>query len=58
MLRGGKVGERSVIIGYARISPCSVVLTTKSDNRNDNFEQQYEGDLILKKLSLTGSRVV
>ena len=39
---------------YERLYPCSVVLTNKTENRNDNYEQGCERKLILKKLSLSG----
>ena len=38
-LWGGQVGERSALVGSARLSPSSVVLPDKSDNRNGYCEQ-------------------
>ena len=50
----GKVWERSVLMGYALLSPCYIVQPAKIDNRNGNCEQGCEGKSILKKSSLSG----
>ena len=39
---------------YEQLSPCSIVLTAKSENRNGNYEQELEVKLIPKKLGLSG----
>ena len=41
--RGGTVGERSSLMISAHLSPFSVVLPAKSENRNGNCEQGLEG---------------
>ena len=51
---GGAVGERSALVGSVRLSPCSVILSMKSENRRRNCGRGSEGNLIPKKSSLTG----
>ena len=53
-IRGGNVGERSTLVGSACLSPCSIVLSAKSENRNGNCDRGCKGKSIPKKSSLNG----
>ena len=50
---GGPVGKRIALTRSARLTPSSVVLTAKNENRNVNCERGCKGNSILKKSSLS-----
>ena len=53
-LKSGQVGEQSVLMGFACLSPFSVVLPDRTKVRNGNSERGCKGKPIPKNLRLSG----